>query len=180
MQETLALNEIANTLEQLGSNYSPAYTHGSVCGFLCAGTHISGKMAPLALHSEITCPRRSQALLKLYHISCQQLFSLDGEFHMLLPNDNEPLAIRATALSEWCQGFLSGIRLAGIKVRNAVLKDVLRCLKELAEINYEEVLFSTADEAAYQETLRYVRFATLLIHAEIGYQPAAYQSDYLH
>ena len=35
------------------------------------------------------------------------------EFELLLPDDDAPLEQRATALSQWCQGFLYGFGTGG-------------------------------------------------------------------
>ncbi len=138
------------------------------------------KMLPLAMGSEITSPQYNQAVLDLYRISCRQLLSLDDSFEMLLPAVEEDLALRAKALSDWCEGFLAGIKQSGVIVKDVIVQDILHCIKDIAELEYDKALFNDNDETAYQETLRYVRFAALLVYAEIAAQPSPYYSKYLH
>ena len=90
----------------------------------------------------------------------------------LLPGDDAPLAERAKALGQWCQGFLDGF---GMVVGNAPLSaeamEVLQDLSAIAQVQsgLEE---SEDGESDYMEVMEYLRVAPLLLFAECG-KPAA-------
>ena len=113
-----------------------------------------------------------QALVGLQEMVKGELSGSDITLVLLLPADDAPLAERAKALGQWCQGFLDGF---GIVVGNAPLSaeamEVLQDLSAIAQVQsgLEE---SEDGESDYMEVMEYLRVAPLLLFAECG-KPAA-------
>ena len=91
---------------------------------------------------------------------------------LLLPDDEAPLAQRAVALGQWCQGFLAGF---GLTARDGALSaeamEVLQDLSAIAQV--QSALEESEDgESDYMEVMEYLRVAPLLLFSECA-KPAA-------
>ena len=98
-----------------------------------------------------------------------QLHAQDMEFHLLIPDDDEPLSERVTATGSWCAAFLSGFGV-GVAQREIELKmlpdDVQELLRDFAALSGidDEVEESDQDETSFMEIYEYVRVAAILAH----------------
>ncbi len=84
------------------------------------------------------------------------------EFAPLLPDDDEPLAERATALAQWCQGFLYGLgtgRLNSIDELPGEVGEIVHDLTEISRATPGEEDPTEDDEQAYAELVEFVRVA---------------------
>ena len=104
----------ATLLTSSGHNVSPAELHGLLLGRSCAGAGFNADEwlidAAELLESEPQDNIRN-ALIGLQEMVKGELTGDDVTVVLLLPTDDAPLAERAAALGEWCQGFLSGFGL---------------------------------------------------------------------
>ena len=90
---------------------------------------------------------------------------------MLLPNDEELISIRAEALSEWCRGFLEGLKYAGISVDDDQLKgcsEAIDDFSEIAKLDHEKITSSEDDEEAYMHIVEYVRMVVISVYMELA------------
>ena len=101
-------------------------------------------------------------------------------FDLLLPEDDESLQGRVTALQQWSAGFILGISMAGLNDHSKLPDDTRELLADITEIgkvgefdleNEEE------SEEALAEINEYVRMGVLLINEEL--QPLK-QSSAIH
>lgn len=149
---------------------SASLMHGMMCGYLCLGADSEGEAYLRALlHNKKDEASRAAVLtlFTVFSISQQQINSLDFEFSMLLPNDNEPLPLRAKAFSEWCQGFTQVLTLAGMNIDQFYeeeAQEALQHLIEFAELDYENLDVEDEDEHALMEVSEYARMAVLRLH----------------
>ncbi len=60
-------------------------------------------------------------------------------FQMVLPDDNHDLPERAEALTVWCQGFLTGLKVAGIPIVGREPSDLTEAIEDLVEIAKNEL-----------------------------------------
>jgi uncharacterized protein YgfB (UPF0149 family) len=93
------------------------------------------------------------------------------EFQPLLPDDEEPLAVRGEALGAWCQGFLYGFGAAGTANRSALPESVSEFLADLARISQAGDVGSEAEEAeeaAYAELVEFLRAGVQLVYDELA------------
>jgi hypothetical protein len=172
----VTFREIARVLESAGSQVVAAEGHGCLCGALCTtadytlerwldelvaidGEDPEGEVAP-------------DDALRLLFIDTQRALRGDEmEFEPLLPDDDEPLERRATALSQWCQGFLYGFG-TGKPTRDEDLKgpvnEVLRDLSHLAAAAVDVGAAGEDEEEAYAEVVEYLRVGVQLVHDEMA------------
>lgn len=146
----------------------PSQAHGLIAGIL------SGNPNNPAWEALVTGEKESSAahdvLQNLYDLSAQQLKEFLFEFQLLLPGENESLPQRAEALTLWCQGFLTGLKLSQVQIVDrepSEMTEALNDLIEIAKMDYEEVVASEEDEAAYIELVEYVRMAIILIYQDL-------------
>ena len=159
----------ATLLTASGHNVSPAELHGVLLGRSCAGAGFNheGWLIDAAelLEGDIQDNVRN-ALIGLQEMVKGELTGADITVVLLLPTDDAPLAERAAALGEWCQGFLSGF---GLTRRAYALSDeaneVLRDLAAIAQV--QDALEESEDgESDYMEVMEYLRVAPLLLFSE--------------
>lgn len=169
--------EINQYLDEMESVISAAEIHGILCGIICAGKYMNGKSwlnaTAGALGSEdfIEIPSFKQCLLNLYETSNVQLHGHDFDFEMLLPDDTEPLAMRASCLTQWCHGFLYGIGLAGTQMYDYLTEEgqnVLHHLTEIGKLDHEDISSSEEDEVAFFEVLEYTRMGVIMVYTELS------------
>jgi len=177
MQETLPHNyaELDRLLQAAGADSSAAEAHGLLCGMTCAGGRCAGSvwLAHL-LGEDNTLSAAAQdcgnALASLQKDILRQFNDDAMGFMLLLPVDDEPLASRTRALSQWCAGFLYGIALGGVRDDAPLPNDTAEILKDFYEISHAGFTSGgtrDADEAAYQELGAYVRMCVLLVCEEL-------------
>ncbi|MFI8746087.1 YecA family protein [Pseudomonas sp. NPDC077186] len=165
----------AALLSSAGHSVSPAELHGLLLGRSCAGAGFDAEAwlldAAELLGSEPQDNVR-QALIGLQEMVKGELCSEDVTLVLLLPDDEAPLAQRAVALGQWCQGFLGGF---GLTARDGALSgeamEVLQDLSAIAQV--QSALEESEDgESDYMEVMEYLRVAPLLLFAECA-KPAA-------
>jgi yecA family protein len=168
MTHTVSYDELQAMLTAISGAGSAAEAHGLMSGMLCVDSATDtnqwlsdffGTDTPLPDISVRRC------LTDLFTVTRQQLEDFDFSYVLLLPDDDEPLAERALALGEWCQGFLLGIGYAGKDSGwpgecTGILKDLL----EIGRLDPEAA--GEADESAYVELTEYVRIGVQVIRTE--------------
>lgn len=143
--------------------------HGLICGLLSGQPHSDGAWEEAILGYKPTGPLQT-LLQQVYEQSKQQLQEFLFELQLLLPTDDEQLAERAEALSLWCQGYLTGLKIAQIPLEDRAPSETTEAIQDLVEIakmNYEEVVEDEEDESAYAELVEYVRMAVILIYQDL-------------
>ena len=173
----------AALLASNGHAVSPAELHGLLLGRSCAGAgfeHDSWLLdATDLLDSEPSEPVR-QALIGLPEMVKGELAGSEVTIILLLPNDDAPLAERAQALGQWCQGFLGGF---GLTARDAALSaEAIEVLQDLAGIaQVQDALEESEDgENDYMEVMEYLRVAPLLLFTECAKPLTAVPKPSLH
>jgi uncharacterized protein YgfB (UPF0149 family) len=99
-----------------------------------------------------------------------QLQDNNLRFELCLPDDNQTLEKRVTALQEWCRGFILGIAMSGVKDFTELPEDTRELLSDFSRISAEEEFdLDNVDEAeiAYMDISQYVRIGVLLINEEL-------------
>jgi yecA family protein len=183
MQETLPVShaELEGMLHAAGADSDAAEAHGLLCGLACAGGRVADSVwleHLLGEHNTLSAAAQdcSDVLTTLQQEILRQFNDADLGFVLLLPQDDEPLALRTRALSHWCEGFLYGMALGGIRDDYPLPDDSAEIIKDFYDISHAG--FSSegtedADEAAYQEIVEYVRMCVLLVHEELRPLPAS-------
>jgi len=177
--------ELSRALSKTTLKLHPSQVHGLICGVLTG--NLSGNPVWEELVTGDKETGASHELLQsLYDSSAKQLDEFLFELQLLMPSEKEPLPERAEALTLWCQGFLTGLKVANVQIINREPGDVTEAINdmiEVAKMNYEEVVASEEDEAAYVELVEYVRMAVILIYQDLrdmATSQVTAQSSHLH
>lgn len=171
MKETAlpSFRELEQALDKTALRLHPSQVHGLVCGILCGHPNSRTTAWEELITGGTESGKTHQLLQTLYNNSAQQLANFLFEFELILPSDKDELTVRAEALTLWCQGMLTGLKLAQVPIVDREPGDVTEAIDDLIEIakmNYEEVVSSEEDETAYVELVEYVRMAVTLIYQE--------------
>jgi uncharacterized protein len=174
--------EIARVLERLSSSVPAAEGHGALCGALCTNAHYSlqrwlDELLPGEQHEgaddadvPVEDDEEERPLRLLFTDTLRSLRGDEMEFELLLPDDDSSLESRATALSQWCQGFLYGFGTGAEVSLEELPADVSEILRDLTHIGRATVELEPGaeeEEAAYAEVVEYVRVGVQLIHDEV-------------
>ena len=173
--QIIDIDTLDQVLQRAQSELSAEEVHGVACGMLA----ILGSVDPVPLvnyvvevfdgqnlaHSQ--CSDLLQALLKQI---TTQFNDSTLDFHLLLPDDEESIDLRVEALAEWCQGFLLGLGMGGLKDDAELPENVSELITDLIEVARIGVDDDEGNdlENDYFEIVEYVRVAALLIHEELN------------
>lgn len=158
---------LSKALEKTTLTLHPSQVHGLVCGLLCGEAKERDSAWQDLVTGGDTNKKTHQVLQSLYDGCAGQLATFLLDVYPLLPDDDEELPLRAEALSLWCQGVLTGLKMANIQIVGRDPGEVTEAIDDLIEIakmNYEDVVTSEEDENAYVELVEYVRMALILIY----------------
>lgn len=169
MSGELDFDDIQDLMVRSELSGSPSEVHGHLSAMLCMDTdtdpaqwltHFFGDETPHEGDLE------RETLESLYRQTRRQLSDLDFSFHPLLPDDQEPLALRAQALGEWCHGFLQGLGYSGEHAAwPGEAQEILRDFLEIVRLEVDSS--EEADEEAYVELTEYVRIGVQCIQNEL-------------
>ncbi len=173
----------AALLASSGHPVSPAELHGLLLGRSCAGAgfEIDPWLVDAAeLLGAAPQDNVRQALIGLQEMVKAELSGSDVTIVLLLPGDDAPLQERASALGQWCQGFLGGF---GLTARDTALSseamEVLQDLSAIAQV--QNALDESEDgENDYMEVMEYLRVAPLLLFSECAKPVAPAAKPSLH
>ena len=181
--------ELLNKAIAASNSAEPAELHGLVCGLAASnpGTFSMPEFIDLVGTDNLTDEESAQEFVAA---TLDELHAQDMEFHLLIPDDDEPLGDRVLATGTWCAAFLAGFG-AGIAVREIELKmlpdDVQELLRDFASLSGldDEVEDSDQDETSFMEIYEYVRVAAILAHTLMqsdGSEPhgGGYEGETLH
>jgi uncharacterized protein YgfB (UPF0149 family) len=154
---------------------SPAEVHGTVVGLLCAGLEDAYARWERELlenggEGNVLVEECRRSLRALHDVTAAALDDADMGLAPLLPDDDRPLAERATALRDWCGGVLYGLGLSGIAPDQALSaegREALRDFTELTRLDAEHVADGEGEEGALTEIVEFVRVAVLLIREDV-------------
>lgn len=163
-------------LSAAGALVSPSEAQGMAFGLVFARVKEAAVVWEYQLLCEVepaaAVPQSCRASLgELYAEVLRQTEAGELALRLCLPDaDDASLAERATALRDWCGGFLFGIGLAGQSIHRELRDDareVLRDLSEISKLDTAAVAAGEADEVALVELEEYVRVAALLVRDEL-------------
>jgi yecA family protein len=166
---------LENALQSADADCGAAESHGLLCGICCAAgkadtapwlEHILGAGNTLSAAAQ-NC---HELLTELYAATLQHLNDNDLGLELLLPGDDAPLALRSRALGQWCQGFLYGLALGGVREEGGqpgTIPEIMRDFYEISQTGFDHDADDETEEAAYMEIVEYVRMSVLLCHEEL-------------
>lgn len=161
--------ELNQALSKTTLKLHPSQVHGLVCGVICGNPDTDAAWEELITGGKDPA-RTHEVLQELYKASVKQLDEFLFEFQLMLPDDDDDLPVRAEALTLWCQGLLTGLKLVQVPIVDrepGEMTEAINDIIEIAKMNYEEVVASEEDEEAYVELVEYVRMAAILIYQDL-------------
>ena len=179
------ISQLEGLLFDVDAMLGATESHGALCGMLCAqgATEAAQWMLQVLGEHEETSSALQQAgklLIQIHQLSVEQMNDSNVDFDLMLPDDDEPLESRVEALGVWCQGFVFGLAVGGVKEDTDLPEDSKELIKDILEISRagyiaddEAELNAMAedggeeDEVAFMEVTEYVRMGTLLIYEEL-------------
>lgn len=162
MQIEPKILDFSLTLQQTESLANPSEIQGMLCGLICAGQKLNGKFwfdSVLKRLKEVT-PKSKAIVIEFYDLVCRQLGGVEPiGFELLLPDENQPLPVRAQALSQWCKGFLYALYLSGKDESNTPeeTQTMLQYLGGLAQLDFQSLEATEIDQEAYIISAEFVR-----------------------
>ncbi len=117
---------------------TPAEMHGLLTGMVCGGLDLkSTQWLPMLYdytNDSLSWPIQSKTIAVTYlETIIKALNTKSISFSLLLPEKTENLLVRAEALAEWVNAFITGIGLIGV-TSNQLSRQSNDILKELTEI----------------------------------------------
>lgn len=179
---TCSYSELGQCLRAAGAESSAAGAHGLLTGMVTVVGNSRSVLWQEHVLGEGNClsAAAQDCIDLLTRVQTGILARLHDDalgFHPLLPPDSTVLPTRARALAEWCEGFLFGLALGGLR-KDADLPDTVREVMhdfyEISHAGFHQDVPDEADEVAYTEIAEYVRMSVLLLHEEL--QPAPQSS----
>lgn len=173
----------SDTIAPLELPLSSSELHGVMCGYLSAGASTAGGVYLRALmvnrHDDIT-RAATLALFNLYTVTEQQIMHEGFVFELFLPDDDEDLALRAKAFSQWCEGYTQGITMAGVdyhQFHDEDTQEALQHITEFAELDYQSIEVGSDDERSLMEVYEYTRVSVLHIFNDLNLNRLEHNHD---
>ena len=114
------------------------------------------------------------------------MYATEFELELLLADENGPLEERSRSLAEWCQGFMSGLGLSGVKQEQipAESQELISDFYKIARLDAAHKNDSDqGDDFALMELTEYVRMGAIFIFEDLQGNtdnPDNYKPEVLH
>ena len=170
------LNELLTNVE---AAVHAVECHGFLCGQICVHgsppEELWQEFIEAQTEDEIELQYCYREINVLTDDILNNIQSSDLDFLLLLPADDSTLTDRATALAEWCHGFLNGYGVgAGSQVLTAECREILEDYAKICRVSVTEANIDEEDEQALHELIEYVRMGAIQTYTEhmAGYRTA--------
>jgi uncharacterized protein len=161
-------------LARAGADTDAAEAHGTLCGMLSVNGALPvedwlRELLPEAGSGDSGAGEWRLRLGEVFRDARNRLHDPDCGFELLLPGDDVALERRVEALGLWCQGFLYGLSVCGVRQGDRLPEDSAEIVRDLAEIAATgfQVEADESNETAYSEIVEYVRVGVLLVNEEL-------------
>ena len=172
MMSDLRFQDFEDVLAAAGSMADAAEAHGSLCGALCS-------MSPYGMQDWLNeilpdgapLSEESAAMIERVFTATAASFGEQGmEFEPLLPDDEQPLNGRASALALWCTGFLYGLgagQISDLEALNGEGGEIVRDFTEISRATGDDSEADESNEQAYAELVEFIRVAAQVVFEEL-------------
>ena len=164
-----SFRELAPLMQQAHALADLPEAHGTLAGAFCAG-QVGFEDWLREVFPEGHPGAAAGALRAVYEHTRDALTA--GELlQPMLPPDDAPVAERAPALGEWCQGFLYGLGTSALPEPERLPEqaaEVVRDLMAISRVGVDPDESDEENEQAYAELVEFVRVAVQLLHEELA------------
>jgi hypothetical protein len=170
--------QLSDDLDAIVPAASFSEAQGIICGLICGGD--ADPVGTWLRHiqpgtpNEHLSPEAVRAVLDPFAISAQEAIrDPDLGFTLQLPDEDRPLAERATALYDWVRGFLFALGVLGIGKGDlsGQTREILRDFTDLTRLDLDDLDDREENEEALVEVIEFVRVAALLLYEERAVAP---------
>ena len=164
---------LCTDLAQLPCDLNLSEFQGFVCGMLCINNNIDLTLAEVQMHmnDELDARPETRTLLQQFiRHTQQQLADVNISFKLLMPEEEQLLSVRAGALVDWTNGFLSGLGAGGLELsenEQSELSEIVTDLSTIAQIDDSSVSGNEVEEVAFTELEEYLRVAAITLYTNI-------------
>lgn len=171
----LDYDQIESALQTIGADINASEIHGTLSALLCADARLDADnwyqpLIPETDNSDLLQKEACDILKLLFHETKQHLNDPTCDYQLLLPNDDN-IDTRTVALGDWCQGFIMGLMMCGIKDFHKLPENSAEVSQDIVEISRVGSTYqseeSEEDAVALEELIEYVRVGVLLINEEL-------------
>jgi uncharacterized protein YgfB (UPF0149 family) len=162
--------QVQQVLIQAHSLADAAEAHGTLAGCLCATVAYRFEDWMLEILPDGADSAATGVLFELFRSTSVDLGEAQLRFAPLLPDDEEPIEARASALGAWCQGFLYGLGTSALSDATQLPGDVGEVVRDLTEITHvaaDSAESLESNEGAYAELVEFVRAGVQLLFDEL-------------
>lgn len=175
MNTPIDYNEVADCLDRAELDLLPSEVHGIACGML-AGDNGADKIkwvkeiVPNIEAGNVLQGDAIREMGRLFDQAQREMQDSQLRFELFLPEDDDSLATRMEALQDWCQGFILGVTMVGVKDYSVLPEDSRDLLEDFVNIgtsgdfDFED---EQESEVAFTDISQYVRVGVLLINEEL-------------
>ena len=174
MQNYEQLNEM---LIASGAGFHASECHGFLCALVCGNGQVQEQKIReyfLLDSDEIVnadeCFSHLKALAEDIEV---KMYSSDLDLVLLLADEDDALAERGRSLAEWCQGFMSGMGLSGVKDEQIpsesqeLIGDFYKIANLDADNENDKDGSDQGNDFALMELIEYVRMGTIYIFEDL-------------
>lgn len=168
---TPSFRELTRLLDGAHALTEVPEAHGTLAGALCAGD----AFGPAEWFGEVFPEGRpgvaEAGMRDLYRATREALAAGQLQFEPLLPDDDAPLAERAQALGEFCQGFLYGLGTSALPDPESLpeqVAEIVRDLGAITRVGTDPEESEEDNEQAYAELVEFVRVGVQLLFDELA------------
>ncbi|WP_428353282.1 UPF0149 family protein [Methyloprofundus sp.] len=167
----MSYSDLNSIILQKDAADSVAEVHGIAVAMLCMNknTEVSDWINEAFSEGPSLLEEDKVELNNLFEQTRELMTSDEFVFDLYLPDEDEAVSIRCTALIQWCQGFLFGMGRVQTNSEwpgevDEVLKDMIEFTKLDTDIAEDEAEEAENDLVEIQE---YLRAAVMLIRSEL-------------
>ncbi len=168
----MSYSDLNSIILQKDAADSAAEVHGIAVAMLCLNknTEASDWINEAFAEGPSLLQEDKVELNDLFEQTKELMESDEFVFDLLLPDEDEVLALRCTALMQWCQGFLFGMGRVQTSSEwpgdvDEVLKDIIEFTKLDFDLEEEDIEEAENNLVEIQE---YLRAAVMLIRSELN------------
>ncbi len=169
-------SELQQQLQDAGVEPDAAEVQGMACGLFCSGgakveSRLLAELFPAGVGEDPAVQGCVDALRQVIRDTRLSITGGESGYALLLPPENEPILQRATAIRDWCVGFLYGLGLSGGTPEarmSAEAKEALADLTEITKLDLEDLGDSEEDESELMEIAEFIWVAATLIHDDVA------------
>src|SRR5688572_17139538 len=108
--------QLNQTLDKTTLKLHASQVHGLISGLLCGKPTERSRGWEALITGEDDQATAHEVLQSVYDSTALSLADDLFQFKLVLPEDDTPLGERAEALTVWCQGFLTGLKLVDVTI----------------------------------------------------------------